>query len=476
MKFIILGAGLSGITCGLALQTKGHQVVIIEKDSEAGGLARSVRFNGYTFDYGPHLLFGPKIVPLLKTLIPNLELKQIERNKERMYFREKYFNFPFEPKNLLKNIGLSHLPGVIYDIFIKNPSSLSNATNIENVEEWVVRSVGRRIYDYISLGGYVESLYGLPATQIDKEWGIQKLKFLARLRDKNLFQLFSKSMLEKKKLKQQVVNYPVGGAIDLLSQALVNKFLADGGRLWLKSQATRIETDGSGVKLTYRQNGQLKDVGGDFLISTLPVTNLVNMLETITSNEIRSVAIRLRYRATILLFLCVKKSLISNFLSIYYTENQFSFRRITEFKHLDQSMAPSDKTSLCVEITCSKGDTLFNSNEQTLFDLVIGQQKKLGFINKNDVETFRVVKLPHAYPIYEVGHGLILKKVLTFLQKCPNLITIGRQGLFFYNNMSNSIIDAYELGQKLSRINTSNWQQIIDDTYQTRLNMYRSSK
>jgi all-trans-retinol 13,14-reductase len=83
MRYIILGAGLSGLSCGIALAGDGHEVLIIEMANEVGGLARSRRIDGYTFDYGPHFLFGPKVLPLLNKLTPELDLIPLKRRRQK---------------------------------------------------------------------------------------------------------------------------------------------------------------------------------------------------------------------------------------------------------------------------------------------------------------------------------------------------------------------------------------------------------
>ena len=52
---IVIGAGPSGLSYSLFSQKKK---LIIEKNSSPGGHAGSFRTNGFTFDYGPHILFS----------------------------------------------------------------------------------------------------------------------------------------------------------------------------------------------------------------------------------------------------------------------------------------------------------------------------------------------------------------------------------------------------------------------------------
>ena len=52
-EIIILGAGLSGLTCAYYLR---KTYSIFEKESKVGGLCRSEKIDDFTFDYTGHLL------------------------------------------------------------------------------------------------------------------------------------------------------------------------------------------------------------------------------------------------------------------------------------------------------------------------------------------------------------------------------------------------------------------------------------
>ena len=58
VALVILGAGLSGMTAAYTLQLGGEDHwQVYERESNVGGLARTMEVDGYRFDYGPHILF-----------------------------------------------------------------------------------------------------------------------------------------------------------------------------------------------------------------------------------------------------------------------------------------------------------------------------------------------------------------------------------------------------------------------------------
>ena len=52
----IVGGGLTGLVAGEQLGRMGVKAIVFEREAEAGGACRSIRDNGFTFDYTGHLL------------------------------------------------------------------------------------------------------------------------------------------------------------------------------------------------------------------------------------------------------------------------------------------------------------------------------------------------------------------------------------------------------------------------------------
>ena len=54
----IIGVGITGLSVAWRLVNKGFIVKIFESDSSIGGLAKSIKIDGYYFDIGPHSFFS----------------------------------------------------------------------------------------------------------------------------------------------------------------------------------------------------------------------------------------------------------------------------------------------------------------------------------------------------------------------------------------------------------------------------------
>ena len=70
-SILILGGGVAGSSMAYYLSEKGYDVTMIEKNSHVGGLARTCRYAGHPYEFGPHIWFWPggKEEPINATIV-----------------------------------------------------------------------------------------------------------------------------------------------------------------------------------------------------------------------------------------------------------------------------------------------------------------------------------------------------------------------------------------------------------------------
>lgn len=99
MKYLILGAGPAGLAFANRLKRQGESsFIVIEKESEAGGLCRSKLVDGFPFDIGGgHFLDikRPEVNKFLFSFMPEDEWNIYERDS-KIYIHNEYINSPFE--------------------------------------------------------------------------------------------------------------------------------------------------------------------------------------------------------------------------------------------------------------------------------------------------------------------------------------------------------------------------------------------
>jgi len=95
---VVLGGGLAGLSTALHLRRYAPRaaVVVVERESEPGGLARSRRVGPFTFDYTGHYLHlrDQETIALVETLLGD-RLTAVER-RAKIFARGALLDFPFQ--------------------------------------------------------------------------------------------------------------------------------------------------------------------------------------------------------------------------------------------------------------------------------------------------------------------------------------------------------------------------------------------
>jgi protoporphyrinogen oxidase len=178
----------------------------------------------------------------------------------------------------------------------------------------------------------------------------------------------------------------------------------------------------------------------DRIISTMPLTRLVQTMEEVPVRILHEVA-QLQFRNTILVYLHVQgKDLFpDNWLYVHSAELETG--RITNFRNwVPELYDNSENTILALEFWCNSDDDRWHQQDQELIDLAVKNILATGLIDDRKILGGQVVRIPKCYPVYKKGYKTHLQPVQTWLDTIGNLHTIGRYGAFKYNNQDHSIL------------------------------------
>ncbi len=102
-------------------------------------------------------------------------------------------------------------------------------------------------------------------------------------------------------------------------------------------------------------------------------------------------------------------------------------------------MAPEGKSIVVAEFFSFKGDEIWNQSDEGLAETTVRNLERLGFISGRDVIDSAVVRVPKAYPLFEVGYERNCRRIYDYLAGFDNLHIAGRGGMFKYYNMDHAI-------------------------------------
>ena len=141
---VILGAGLCGLSAAYHLEGQSNpDYVILERNPEVGGLARTETYDGFSFDHAIHILYSQD--PYVQDLVCNILLKDAVRRQVRQsfcYTEGIFTEYPYQLNNfgLPTRVIVENLMGLI-----EAKISAISGKRPDNFEEWIYQNFGRGI-------------------------------------------------------------------------------------------------------------------------------------------------------------------------------------------------------------------------------------------------------------------------------------------------------------------------------------------
>jgi protoporphyrinogen oxidase len=450
-RVVVLGGGLAGLACAYELARSGAEVTVLEREAYPGGMASSSteriaddagQVEEWTYDFGPHRFHtvDPELIEHVKTILAGNHLTA--QRLSRIALGGRFYDYPLSAENVLRQLPPALLAKAFADygwVRFTERTGLSHWDDA-NFEGWVTRRFGRTLYD-LFFGRYTAKTWKMSPAEISGDWASQRISLLS-LSDavrKSLSPAQRRGSAATPRGLVRSFLYPAHGGIGEIARGYVREIERLGSRVICEAPVTRVDVaDATVVGVSYGgpQPGALQ---ADEYISTIPVTVLARMLRPAAPAEVLAAVGRLQYVSIIFIYLRLARPSVSPDSWMYIPEPEQTIHRISEFKNFSPHAAPADKTMVCAEITCRLGDEHWRAPDAELIATATADLERLGLIAAGDLIGGSVRRIPHAYPIYDLTYRANLEPVLAHIHSLTNLRTGGRQGLFRYNNMDQSI-------------------------------------
>lgn len=429
---IIIGAGPAGLAAAYELADRGRHPIVLEKGDMVGGMARTVMYKGFRFDVGGHRFITniEEIQNLWESILEN-NLIRVQR-LSRIYYRKIFFRYPLYFSDVLTTLGAIE-SFMAFSSYIK--SRIFPYREESSFEQWVSNRFGEYLYRTF-FKTYSEKVWGIPGSKIRSEWARQRIEGLS------LASVFLNALTgyQKSKSLASEFYYPRLGP-GMMWEGFKKDILKKGGDILLNSRAVSVHhAKARVVKLLYRQNNDVVELPVSQIISSMPVNQLVAMLEPRAPDPVIKAADRLAYRSFIMVGLIIDREAVFPDQWLYIQDPEIRVGRIQNFNNWSPEMVPDHlKTALGMEYFCTIGDDLWSKSDQDLKDLASRELVYLGLLQYKDILDGFVIRQPDAYPVYGEDHQKNLKIIRDYLETIQNLQTIGRNGMHRYNNMDHSM-------------------------------------
>jgi protoporphyrinogen oxidase len=430
VKWAVLGGGLTGITLANLLFEHGHEVVVLEKEAEAGGLCRSITESGFTFDIGgSHIIFS-RDTGALSLMHDALGENRGERDRNtKIFYKGRYVKYPFEN-------GLYELPKedcfFCINEFIKTLIAVEKGElpPPETFSDWIYYTFGRGIAETYMIP-YNEKIWNFPADRMSLHWVDGRIP-----RPPVEDVIRSAIGIETEGYTHQSrFSYPETGGIEALVRALAKPL---GDRVMTKYAVRSVSRDEDGFLIS----DGAETVRADRCISTIPLQALLPALSGVPDTVARAVA-DLKYNSLCCVCIGVRGE-VPPFSWLYVPENDLgAFNRVSFPSNFSTHAAPEGHSSILVEITYNDGDAISRMTDEEIAGHTLKGLALMGIAAEEDVAFTKVVHQTYAYVVYDLAYQETIRTVRDFFEE-REIDLVGRFSEFEYLNMDGCIRHAID--------------------------------
>jgi protoporphyrinogen oxidase len=459
MKVAVIGAGPAGLSSAYQLVKADIETHVFEASNFVGGLARTINLWNQRVDLGPHRFFSKdKRVNDLWLEIVGTDYVIVDR-LTRILYKNKFYNYPLKPVNVLSNLGLTEAAMCILSYLQSAVVPVNSKISEETFESWVVKRFGRRMFE-IFFKTYSEKLWGIPCNELDADFAFQRINKLS------LFEAIKNALLKGEKNKHKTLAekfaYPVEGT-GMVYERMASYVSKNGGKVFLNCPVNRVLTEDKEMIALELTNGTVHKY--DHIISSMPLTLLVARLSDVPE-DVRRNSSSLGFRNTILVYLNVQSENLFPDNWVYIHSSNFKTGRITNFKNWAPDLNREATTSiLALEYWCYDTDDIWAWNDTDLIEIAKNELRQTGLIGDTDIADGYVYRISKCYPVYRRGYKQSLRPIEDYLKEIKGLTVIGRYGAFKYNNQDHSILMGILAAENITKgKNHDLWQ--VNSNYQ----------
>jgi len=465
---VIMGAGPAGLTAAFELTKHDVGVEVHEADPQfVGGISRTASYKGFRFDIGGHRFFtkADEVKKVWHEILDPEDWLHVPR-LSRIFYKGKFFAYPVKAFDALSKLGVveAALCMLSYAWAKVRPRSPERS-----LEDWVSNRFGTRLYNHF-FKTYTEKVWGVPGTELSADWAAQRIKGLSLIEAvKNAFNTGSKTNKDGELIKTLIdaFEYPKHGP-GMMWERATEKVRDRGSSVTLGSRVVGVRHEGGRVvEVVTERDGQRHTSTGSDFISTLPIRELVHMMEPAAPEEVRRAADSLGYRDYFTVVLVVNQADVFPDNWIYIHDPAVKLGRIQNYKNWSRYMVPDpSQSALGLEYFCFEGDGLWTSSDEDLIALGKRELEAIGLGRAADVVDGTVVRMKKAYPVYDddyKDHVAIIRGWLE--QVATNLQLVGRNGMHKYNNQDHSMMAALLAARNILGESWDPWKVNTDAEY-----------
>jgi len=344
-RVAVLGGGLAGLSCAYELAKAGAEVIVLEREEYAGGMANSfVDESGgeyWTYDYGPHRFHTTDAELIEHVKADPGRQPPPSRAAVADRARRAVLRLPAECRQRAAQAAAADAAALVQRLLLVRLTERFGWSHYsdENFEGWVTKRFGRTLYD-LFFGRYTAKTWKMAPSQISGDWASQRISQL------DLIDAVKKTLVKTGDTPRGLVKsfiYPARGGIGEIARGYVREIESMGSKVITGAPVTRVHTQGGEITAISYGGPAPATIEADEYISTIPITALARSVRPAAPAPVLQAIKQLEYVSIVFIYLKLRRPQVSPDSWVYLPESNITIHRISEFKNFSPEAAPADR-------------------------------------------------------------------------------------------------------------------------------------
>lgn len=423
-KTVVLGGGLAGLSAAYY-----GRFPVFEAKIQPGGTADSIHKDGFTFDFGIHILnnSNAQFYDLLKKL--GVELVTHKR-KALIYSYGNYSFYPFQVNT--SKLSLSHRLQCVAGYLTRKKN-----TRLDNYGDWIIQNFGTGFAKNFFIP-YAEKFWRVPPKEMTYEWTGP------RVPQPSALEVIIGSIQNKESRLGPHAKFHYPTQYKAGFSAIAKALAAKVNNAHYGMNATGIDPYNKTISFN---NGQA-EIAYKHLIATIPLPELLKLFPTVPPC-VQNCLDQLRYNSIAAVNFAIDRPQVSDNHWIHFPEKEISFFRISFPGNFCTGLNPNGTSIIQSEVSYDRKNP---PEKDTLIRQVQNDLVRVGVLKPNDRRSFEdVIYQNYGYVIYDRYRRQAVKEIHDFLGGL-NIYPCGRYGSWEYLWSDEAIFSGKKTAEKVLQI------------------------
>ena len=413
VETLIVGAGITGLATAAALTEKKRACMVIEADTSIGGYCKTVRQDGFVWDYSGHFFHfkHADIEAWLRERMPGQDIRTVVK-KSFIAYGDRWIDFPFQ-KNI-HQLPQAELVDCVYDLYFAQ----EQYPHASNFKEMLYARLGKSIAEKF-LVPYNEKLYACDLATLDEE---AMGRFFPHA---NVADIIRNMKVPDNSSYNSSFTYPQGGAVEYVN-AIARAIAPDS--IHISEGLVSVDTKARVATTTKRT------VRYERLVSSMPLPRLCIMADV--EHDARAWS----WNKVLVFNMGFDAKGPPNVHWLYVPERGISFYRVGFYDNIFDA----DRMSLYVEVGLARDAHVDAAFVETMRTRVLEDLRRVGIVTTQKLVSHHSVAMDPAY-VHITKRSMAEHAHVAGVLRERGVHSVGRYGRWTYCSIEDNIVEARDL-------------------------------